>query len=208
MTEPSESNVQPEGRNLRALLIGAPGAGKGTQAQHIVDRFGITHISSGDLLRKHVEDDTAIGRSVREYIERGDLVPDSIIMEMLYQPVMAAKASGGFVLDGFPRTVEQAEKKYQALTGLGVEVQIAIHIDVPQDELVRRLLARQRGHEDTEEVIAHRLEVYHEKTEPMLAYYAERETLVQVNGARPVNEVTWSIVVQLQRVLKKRQPIQ
>jgi adenylate kinase len=201
MAEPTE-RPKPR-RDMRVLLIGAPGAGKGTQAQYIAEQFGITHISSGDLLRKHMADGTAIGRAVREYVERGDLVPDTIIMNMLYKPVVAANASGGYVLDGFPRTVEQAEAAYRVAGELGVAIQIALHIDVPQDELVRRLLARRRGNEDTEEVIAHRIEVYEAKTKPMLDYYAQRETLVRVNGARPVSEVTWSIVVQLQRLLNR-----
>jgi adenylate kinase len=182
------------------LLIGAPGAGKGTQAVQVAQRFGLTHISSGDLLRKHVAEGTTIGRAVRGYVERGDLVPDGIIMDMLYKPVLAAGRSGGYVLDGFPRTVEQARSAYKVASELGVGVQAAVHIDVPRDELVRRLLARGRGNDDTAEIIAHRLEVYEQKTVPMLDYYAGRETVVRVNGARPVNEVTWSILVQLQQV--------
>jgi adenylate kinase len=190
----------PAGRDKRVLLIGAPGAGKGTQATQIAQRFGLTHISSGDLLRKHVVEGTAIGRAVRGYVERGDLVPDGIIMDMLYKPVLAASRSGGYVLDGFPRTVEQAEAAYKVAGELGAGVQAAVHIDVPRDELVRRLFARGRGNEDTKEIIAHRIEVYEQRTVPMLDYYAERERVIRVNGARPVNEVTWSIVVQLQQV--------
>jgi adenylate kinase len=95
-------------RQRRVLLIGAPGAGKGTQAEHIARHFGLTHISSGDLLRQHVVENTAAGRAAREYMQRGDLVPNSIIMDILYKPVMAAASSGGYVLDGFPRTVAQA----------------------------------------------------------------------------------------------------
>jgi len=185
--------------DLRVLLIGAPGAGKGTQATEIAQRFGLTHISSGDLLRQHMADGTSIGRSVKEYVQRGDLVPDSIIMDMLYKPVVAASASGGYVLDGFPRTVEQAEAAYRVAGGLGVNVQLAVHIDVPDEELIRRMLARNRGADDSQDVIEHRLKVYEQKTMPLLEYYAQREKLVQVNGARPVNEVSWSIAVQLQR---------
>jgi adenylate kinase len=187
---------------MRVLLIGAPGAGKGTQAEHIARHFGLTHISSGDLLRQHVVDGTSIGRAVEEYLHRGDLVPDAIIMDMLYKPVLNASASGGYVLDGFPRTVEQAEAAYKVAGELGVAVQVAVHLDVPTDELVRRLLARRRGDEDTEQVIARRIEVYEEKTIPLLDYYAQRERLVRVNGARPEGEVSWSIVVQLQRAFR------
>jgi adenylate kinase len=185
-------------RELRILLIGAPGAGKGTQAARIAEQFGIAHISSGDLLRRHVADGTRIGRAVQDYVRRGDLVPDGIIMDMLYKPVMAASRSGGYVLDGFPRTVAQAETAYKVAGDLGVGVQLAVFLEVPAAELVRRLLARARGADDTEDVIAHRIQVFEEKTLPMLDYYAERERLVRVNGARPVNVVTWSISVQLQ----------
>lgn len=188
---------------MRVLLIGAPGAGKGTQAARIARHFGLTHISSGDLLRRHVKEETTIGRQVAEYIDRGDLVPDAIIMDMLYKPVMAASASGGYVLDGFPRTVEQAEAAYAVAGELGVQVQLAVHIEVSPDELLRRLKARSRGEDDSDSVIKHRLKVYEDKTMPLLAYYAEREKLVAVNGGRPVDEVTWSIVVQLQRARRK-----
>ena len=188
---------------MRVLLIGAPGAGKGTQAGRIARHFGLTHISSGDLLREHVREQTAIGRSVQEYIDRGDLVPDAIIMDMLYKPVIAASASGGYILDGFPRTVEQAEAAYAVAGELGVQVQLAVHIVVQREELLRRLTGRGRGTDDDISVIKHRLKVYDEMTLPLVAYYAEREKLVEVNGGRPVDEVTWSIVVQLQQARRK-----
>lgn len=185
---------------MRVLLIGAPGAGKGTQAVRIAEHFGITHISSGDLLRAHIVKGTSIGRSAQEYVQRGDLVPDAFVMDMLRKPVVAANASGGYVLDGFPRTVEQAQAAYLTARDLGVAVQVAVHLDVARGELVRRLLARGRGADDTAEVIEHRLAVYEERTLPMLDYYREREQLVIVNGEREMDEVTWSLRVQLQRV--------
>jgi len=188
---------------MRLLLIGAPGAGKGTQAVRLAEHFGITHISSGDLLRRHVTEGTATGRAVREYLARGDLVPDVIVMDMLRKPVLAATESGGYVLDGFPRTVEQAEAAYATARGLGVAVEVSVHLDVPRSELMRRLLARGRGSDDTPQVISHRLEVFEARTLPMLDYYAKREELVSVNGARPVKEVAWSIAVQLQALRKR-----
>ncbi len=187
---------------MRILMIGAPGAGKGTQAVRIAADFGITHISSGDLLREHVTKESSIGRAAKEYISRGDLVPDAVVMDMLRKPVLAANASGGYVLDGFPRTVEQAEAAYLTAKDLGVAVQVAVHLDVARDQLVQRLLSRGRGADDTAEVIEHRLTVFEEHTLPMLDYYAEREKLVIVNGARGMDEVTWSIRVQLQRVAR------
>lgn len=187
---------------MRLLLIGAPGAGKGTQAVRLAERLGITHISSGDLLRKHVTEGTPLGRQAQQYVSRGDLVPDALVLDMLRKPIIAASHSGGYVLDGFPRTVEQAETAYDTARELGVAVQVAIYLHVERAELVRRLLARGRGSEDTQEVIEHRLEVYEQKTRPMIDYYAERERLVTVNGARPVDEVTWSMIVQLQKTRK------
>ena len=188
---------------VRLLLIGAPGAGKGTQATRIADHFQVAHISSGDLLRQHVADETPIGRKAQEYMARGDLVPDDVVMSMLRKPVTEAAAAGGYVLDGFPRTVEQAEAAYAVARDLGVAVQVAVHLAVEPESLIERLVERGKASgrtDDTPEVIRHRIEVYEERTQPLLAYYAERERLVQVNGDRPIDEVTWSVVVQLQKV--------
>jgi adenylate kinase len=182
---------------VRLLLIGAPGSGKGTQALRLAERFGITHISSGDLLRQHVRDQTQIGLTIKEYVDAGDLVPDGVVMDMLYKPVVAATEQGGYVLDGFPRTVEQAEAAYDVAHKLGAEVKASIHLDVPNDELVRRLLARSRGSEDSREVIEHRLQVYREKTIPLLDYYARREWLLTVDGAQTEDEVHESIAAQV-----------
>src|SRR5206468_340614 len=121
---------------VRLLMIGAPGAGKGTQAVRVAEHFGVTHISSGDLLRDHVKRETSIGRTAKEYIERGDLVPDAVVLDMLRKPVVAASEAGGYVLDGFPRTVAQAETAYGTARDLGVSVQIACYLDVPRQELI------------------------------------------------------------------------
>jgi len=185
---------------MRLLLIGAPGAGKGTQAERLAQRFGITHISSGDLLRQHVREQTSIGRTIKSYVDQGDLVPDSVVLDMLRKPVVAAVEAGGYVLDGFPRTVEQAEASFPVAQALGVEVQAAIHLDVPREELVRRLLSRRRGSEDTEAVIEHRLEVYMAKTVPLLAYYAGRELMFAVDGAQPPDAVHEEIVARLRKL--------
>jgi len=185
---------------MRLLLIGAPGAGKGTQAERLAQRFGLTHISSGDLLRQHVREQTSIGRTIKSYVDQGDLVPDSVVLDMLRKPVVAAVETGGYVLDGFPRTVEQAEASFPVAQALGVEVQAAIHLDVPREELVRRLLSRRRGSEDTEAVIEHRLEVYLAKTVPLLAYYAGRELMFAVDGAQPPDAVHEEIVARLRKL--------
>jgi adenylate kinase len=185
---------------MRLLLIGAPGAGKGTQAELLAGQFGITHISSGDLLRQHVRDGTSLGQTIRSYLDRGDLVPDGVVMDMLRKPVVAAAQAGGYVLDGFPRTVEQARASFPTAHALGVEVRVAVHLDVARAELVRRLLARRRGAEDTEAVIERRLQVYLDKTVPLLDYYAEREWLFTVDGAQLPDAVHEDIVSGLQRL--------
>ncbi len=184
---------------MRLLLIGAPGAGKGTQAERLAKRFGITHISSGDLLRQHVKDHTSIGRMIKSYLDHGELVPDAVVMDMLRKPVVAAAQAGGYVLDGFPRTVEQARASFPTAHVLGVEVQVAVHLDVTRTELVRRLLARRRGSEDTEAVIERRLQVYLDKTVPLLEYYAGREWMFTVDGAQPPDAVHRDIVACLQK---------
>jgi adenylate kinase len=183
---------------MRLLLIGAPGSGKGTQAERLAARFGIAHISSGDLLRQHVRDQTSLGQRVKSYVSDGDLVPDSLVMDILRKPVVAA--ASGYVLDGFPRTVEQAKAAYAVVQPLGAEVQAAIHLDVPREELVRRLLTRGRGSDDTQAVIEHRLRVYLEKTVPLLEYYAGREWMFSVNGAQSVDTVHEDIVGRIQRL--------
>ena len=185
---------------MRLLLIGAPGAGKGTQAQRLAQRFGIAHISSGDLLRQHVKDQTSLGQTIKSYVSHGDLVPDAVVMDMLRKPVVAAVAAGGYVLDGFPRTVEQAKASFPTARALGAEVQAAVHLDVAREELVRRLLSRHRGQDDTEAVIEHRLQVYLDKTVPLLEYYAGREWMFTVDGAQPPDAVHEEIVTRLQKL--------
>lgn len=183
---------------MRLLLIGAPGAGKGTQAELLAARFGIAHISSGDLLRQHVREQTSLGQTVKSYLDRGDLVPDDLVMTMLRKPVLAA--ASGYVLDGFPRTVEQAKASYAVVQPLGAEVQAAIHLAVPREELMRRLLARGRGSEDAEAVVEHRLKVYQERTVPLLDYYAGREWMFTVDGARSADVVHEDIAARIQKL--------
>jgi adenylate kinase len=185
---------------MRLLLIGAPGAGKGTQAERLSERFGIAHISSGDLLRQHVKDQTALGQTIKSYVDRGDLVPDAVVMDMLRKPVVAAAEAGGYVLDGFPRTVDQAKTAFQVAQALGAQVQAAVHLDVPHTELVRRLLSRGRGSDDTEEVIEHRLQVYLDNTVPLLDYYAGREWMFAVDGSQAPGAVHEEIVARLKKL--------
>jgi len=161
--------------------------------------FGLTHLSSGDLLRKHVTEGTALGQRVKGYMDRGDLVPDQIVMDMLRKPVLAASRTGGYILDGFPRTAEQAEAAYLVASELGVEVQVAVHLYVDDKVLVERLLGRGRGADDNDRaVIVHRIEVYNQQTTPLVDYYAVREELITIDGGRSVDEVSWELVSALQ----------
>jgi len=187
---------------MRLLMIGPPGSGKGTQAALIAQHYGIEHISSGDLLRRHVANGTAIGRTVAECLRRGDLVPDDIVMDILRKPVEAATRRGGYILDGFPRTVAQAEAAYRVAAPLGTEVRIALYFTAGRAELIRRLLARgtQTGRtDDTENVISHRLDIFHQSAAPMRDYYTRRETLITIDGDRPVAEVTATAIAGLDR---------
>lgn len=174
-------------------MVAPPGAGKGTQAVRLAAHYGIAHLSSGDLFRKEVKAGTPIGLEAAAYLERGDLVPDSLVLELLGPYVVEAAASGGYVLDGYPRTRPQAEEAYDVASRLsGVELQAVVHLEVSGHELLRRLLARagQDGRtDDNEAVIRHRLDVYDTETAPMLEFYALRGLVVDVDGERSVEEV-------------------
>jgi adenylate kinase len=183
---------------MRLLMVAPPGAGKGTQATRLASHYGIAHLSSGDLFRREVAAGTAIGAEAAGYLARGDLVPDQLVLEMLAPRILAAVEQGGYVLDGFPRTLAQAEEAYAVASRLeGIELQAVVHLEVPRDELLRRLLARAAADgrvDDTETVITHRLEVYDEQTAPMLEFYAGRGLVVDVDGAQAVDDVFEDIV--------------
>ncbi|MGQ0843971.1 MAG: adenylate kinase [Sporichthyaceae bacterium] len=188
---------------MRILMVGPPGAGKGTQAVRIAEHFGLTHISSGDLLRKHVAEETGVGQKVQEYLTAGDLVPDAIVLDILRKPIVAASAAGGYVLDGFPRTVGQSEAGYAVAKELGTAVQVVVHLAVPREELIRRMLARgaQSGRSDDNlQVIEHRIDVYDSLTVPLLDYYRERETVLDFDGAQPMDEVTAAVIAKLEEL--------
>jgi adenylate kinase len=190
---------------MRLLLVAPPGAGKGTQAAKLAAYYEITHLSSGDLLRKEVAAETRIGQTAAAYLQRGDLVPDEVVIEMLTRPVLEAVSDGGYVLDGFPRTLRQAEQAYRVAQQLeGIELQAVVHLTVSRKELRRRLLARARREgrsDDTESVIAHRLEVFDTETQPLLGFYGERGLVADINGEQGVDQVFAEIVTNVDRLL-------
>lgn len=179
-------------------MVAPPGAGKGTQAVRLAAHYRIAHLSSGDLFRTEAKAGTAIGREAAAYLERGDLVPDSLVLELLGPYVMEAAAEGGYVLDGYPRTRAQAEEAYEVASRLsGVELQAVVHLEVSRPELLRRLLTRanQAGRaDDNEAVVRHRLDVYDTETAPMLEFYAGRGLVVDIDGERPVEDVFYATV--------------
>jgi adenylate kinase len=185
---------------VRLLLLGPPGSGKGTQAKRLAERFGIHHISSGDLLRDEVDAGTPCGRAVADALREGELVPDDLVLEMLRPPILEASAKGGYLLDGFPRTLAQAESAAEMARAEGVLADAAIFLRADPDRLVERLLARaeELGRaDDNEETIRHRIQVYNDKTAPLREYYAERGILLEVDGLQSVEDVTADILTGL-----------
>jgi len=182
---------------LRLLLVGAPGSGKGTQGKALAALYGIEHLSSGEVLRVEVRAGTPLGREVAAFQRRGDLVPDQIVFNLLIPAVAAAAARGGYILDGFPRTVPQAQQAADVGRRLDLSLDGAIYLNVPEQVLLQRLLARARP-DDSPEVIKHRLEVFAETTRPLIAYYRQqRGILVEVDGDQPPEAITAEIQARL-----------
>lgn len=177
-------------------MLAAPGGGKGTQGERLASHFAVEHISSGDVLRAAARDGTPVGREVASYQQRGDLVPDRIVLELLIPVVVAAAAHGGYILDGFPRTVPQALQAADLGRQFNVTLDATVYLNVPEPVLLERLLARARA-DDTEEVIRHRLEVFTETTSPLIEYYRNRGILVEVDGNQPPDAITADIQARL-----------
>jgi len=187
---------------MRVLLIAPPGAGKGTQGTLIATHFGIPHIATGDLLRDHVARRTDLGRAVQHHLDRGGLVPDQVVLDMVAEAFAAAKAAGGgYVLDGVPRTLAQARATYEIAQRLDMAANVALHLQADDDEVMRRLLARaalEHRSDDTAEVIGRRLALYHEVTAPIVAWYGERGILVSVDAMRPAEQVGREVLAALE----------
>ncbi|MFB2918497.1 MULTISPECIES: adenylate kinase [Aerosakkonema] len=176
----------------RLIFLGPPGAGKGTQAKKLADSCAIPHISTGDILRNEVAQGTPLGSKAKSYQERGELVPDSLILDMMRERLNQSDTQDGWILDGFPRNVTQAGFLDELLEQLKQNCDRVVNLEVPDEVLVRRLLGRGRP-DDTEEVIRRRLEVYREQTAPLIDYYRDRQQLVSIEGDRTMTEVTAEI---------------
>lgn len=202
------------------ILLGPPGAGKGTQAKRLSEGLSLPHISSGEIFREHLRADSELGKQARAYMDRGDLVPDNLTISMIADRLNEPDCARGAILDGFPRTPAQAEGLREILSGQGRQVSVVLLIAVPEDELVRRLSGRlvceAAGHvyhtefnppetsgicdidgselhqreDDKPETVRARIKVYMNKTEPLIEYYRSRGLLTEVDGAQPINDVT------------------
>ena len=208
---------------LNLILLGPPGSGKGTQGERLQEEHRLPYYATGDILRAAVAEQTELGQKAQEYMDRGDLVPDEVIIGVICERIQAEEAADGFILDGFPRTVPQAEALDSEMERLGRKLSVALLIDVPDEEVVRRLGGRRtcakEGHvfhvdfdppteegicdvcggelvirdDDRDEVIRNRLEQYHEKTEPLVIYYEGKDILRKVDGSRGLDEVAEGI---------------
>lgn len=202
---------------MNIVLLGAPGAGKGTQAEKIIEAYGLAHISTGDILRKAVANGTPLGLEAKRYMDAGELVPDMVVIGLVTSRLAEPDAGKGFILDGFPRTLEQAVALDRALQEMGKGIDAALSIDVARDVIVRRLTSRRtckgcgkifniqtdgdlsacpvcggelyQRDDDTEATVVNRLAVYDRSTAPLVEYYKSKGLLHEIDGDRPVDEV-------------------
>ena len=183
---------------MRVVLLGPPGAGKGTQAQIIAGKLGVPAISTGDIFRANVSGKTELGLKVKEYLDAGDLVPDEITVAMVRDRLAEPDAEGGFLLDGFPRSIPQAEQLRDSLAELGHALDRVLELVVDEDELVRRLSGRRmlvdgemvQREDDKPETVRHRLQVYREQTEPLSGFYESEGLLSRIDAIGEIEEVT------------------
>ena len=185
---------------MRLVLLGVPGSGKGTQGEVLAVRLGVEHISSGDLLRAQIAEKTELGREVAGYLERGELVPDDVVLAVVSDAVARAAAAGGYILDGFPRNRAEAEHAYSLAAPRDIAAQAVVYLELSDDVARQRLAGRAalgRPDDASIKVIERRLQLYHDETQPLLAYYRDRGILRTVDAAQPVEAVTAAILAAL-----------
>ena len=170
---------------LNIVIFGAPGSGKGTQSERIVEKYGINHISTGDVLRAEIKNGTELGKTAKGYIDQGQLIPDELMIDILASVFDSFKDSKGVIFDGFPRTIAQAEALKKMLAERGQDVSVMVDLDVPEEELMVRLIKRGKDSgraDDNEETIKKRLHVYHSQTAPLVDWYKNEKKYQHING--------------------------
>ena len=180
---------------MKLILFGPPGAGKGTQANFIADKYNVAHISTGDVLREAVKNETEVGLHAKSFMDKGELVPDSVVIEIIKQK-LASLNDMRFMLDGFPRTVPQAEALDDMLSELGVKLDVVVFLDVDDEEVVKRIMKRQElenRQDDSEDVVRNRLNVYREQTSPLGDFYNQKEILKKIDGIGSVEDISGRI---------------
>jgi len=177
---------------LNVVIFGAPGSGKGTQSELIIKEYGLDHISTGDVLRTEMKNKTELGKTAKDYIEKGQLVPDALIVDMLAKVLDSKNNSKGVIFDGFPRTIPQAKALKVMLNERNTDVSVMLNLQVEEDELIKRLIERGKisgRSDDNLETIKSRLEVYHTQTAPLAEYYIEEGKHVAIKGTGSINEI-------------------
>ena len=188
---------------LNVVIFGAPGSGKGTQSEFIIKKFGVNHISTGDVLRAEIKNNTELGKTAKGYIDQGQLLPDELIIDILASVLDSFKESKGVIFDGFPRTIAQAEALKAMLKERKQEVSVMLDLEVPEDELMTRLI--KRGQEsgradDNEETIKKRLTVYHSQTSPLIDWYKADGKYQHINGLGTMDGIFGDIVASIEKL--------
>ena len=181
---------------MKILLLGPPGGGKGTQAKFLIEKLNIPQISTGDMLREHVKNKTDLGNEAKSYMDSGKLVPDNVILGMMKVRLVESDCNNGYILDGFPRNLQQVENLNQLLIELDHTIDIAINLKADENELMKRLIKRSKNSgrsDDKIEIISKRQKVYWEQTAPIIQYYKRTGILIEVNGIGTIAEITGRI---------------
>ena len=190
---------------LNIVIFGAPGSGKGTQSERMVEKFGLNHISTGDVLRAEIKSGTELGKTAKEFIDQGQLIPDELMIDILANVLDGFKDSKGVVFDGFPRTIAQAEELKKMLDARGQEVSIMLDLNVPEEELMKRLIKRGKDSgraDDNEETIKKRLLVYNTQTCPLIEWYKNEDKYYLIKGHGELEQITEQIVDAIEGLKK------
>ena len=191
---------------MNIVLFGGPGSGKGTQSEKLIDKYGLHHISTGEVLRDHIKRETELGKIAKSYIDEGQLIPDELMIQILDDVLeKEAKDKPGVIFDGFPRTIPQAEALHNLLKKRDKELDAVVGLEVPDDELVKRMINRGKitgRADDNEETIKKRLKVYHDQTSPLKNHYEKQNKYVAINGNREIEHIFDSIVEALEKQKK------